>query len=255
MTSSGQRGEADADIPTEGHTPADAGSSAAAEAGAQPSSGGTPVGKRVHRLLVPGLLVLATALGIGATFAIWVNRQALNTSNWSSTSGKILQDKKVQTALSAYLVHELFANVDVSTELQTVCPSSCSRCPVRLRGGLQQLAGQLAPRLLASPPTATRQGNRRRGAGLTGTRGSVLLSALSVTAGPTRPMLVPFEAEPVSPPTGRSDSPYRAQGTNRAPDRARIILTRERVFVDGSLLRLVVRQPRALAGMNLTRTG
>ena len=34
---------------------------------------------------------------------------------------------------------------------RTCCPSSCSRCPVRLPPALQQLAGQLAPRVLASP--------------------------------------------------------------------------------------------------------
>ena len=95
--------------------------------------------------------MLATVIGIAATFAIWVNRQALNTSNWSSTSGKILQDKKVQTALSAYLVRELFANVDVSAELQTVLPKQLQPLAGPAAAGLQQLAGQLAPRVLASP--------------------------------------------------------------------------------------------------------
>ena len=85
----------------------------AAESNAKPSSGAPRVAKRAHRFLVPVLLVLATIIGIAATFAVWVNRQALNTSNWSSTSSKILEDKQVQTALSAYLVHELFNNVNV----------------------------------------------------------------------------------------------------------------------------------------------
>ena len=97
------------------------------------------------------LLVLATVIGIGATFALWINRQALNTSNWSSTSAKILQDKQVQTALSAYLVRELFANVDVSAELQTVLPKQLQPFAGPAAAGLQQLAGQLAPKLLAAP--------------------------------------------------------------------------------------------------------
>ncbi len=106
---------------------------------------------RVHRFVVPVLLVLATVIGTGATFALWINRQALNTSNWSSTSAKILQDKQVQTALSAYLVRELFANVDVSAELQTVLPKQLQPFAGPAAAGLQQLAGQLAPKLLASP--------------------------------------------------------------------------------------------------------
>jgi hypothetical protein len=130
---------ADPDIPV------DAGTSS------QPTSGTAPVAGKVHRFLVPGLLVLATVIGIGAAFAIWINRQALNTSNWSSTSGKVLQDKQVQTALSAYLVRELFANVDVSAELRTVLPKQLQPLSGPAAAGLQQLAGQLAPRVLAGP--------------------------------------------------------------------------------------------------------
>jgi len=124
---------------------------AAQSAREQPTSGARPRSGKVHRFLVPGLLVLATVIGIGATFAVWVNRQALNTSNWSSTSGKILQDKPVQAALSAYLVRELFANVDVSAELQTALPKQLQPLSAPAAAGLQQLAGQLAPRVLAGP--------------------------------------------------------------------------------------------------------
>ena len=152
MTGSGQGGDADASTPVEARTAADAAMPQAAGSSAQPTSGTKPVSRRVHRFLVPTLLVLATVIGIGATFAIWVNRQALNTSNWSSTSGKILEDKQVQTALSAYLVHELFSNVNVSGELQTVLPKQLQPLSGPAAAGLQQLAGQLAPRLLASPP-------------------------------------------------------------------------------------------------------
>jgi hypothetical protein len=129
---------------------ADPGTAQAADTDAQPS-GAEPVAKRAHRFLVPVLLVLATVVGIAGAFAVWVNRQALNTSNWSSTSGKILEDKQVQTALSAYLVHELFTNVDVSGDLQNVLPKELQPLAGPAAAGLQQLAGQLAPRVLASP--------------------------------------------------------------------------------------------------------
>jgi len=123
-------------------------------------SAGTDTGRRseapprarsAHRVLVPVLLVLATVIGIAATFAVWVNRQALNTNNWSSTSSQILQDKKVQTALSAYLVHELFTNVNVSADLQTILPKPLQPLAGPAAAGLQQLAGQVAPKVLASP--------------------------------------------------------------------------------------------------------
>jgi len=148
---------ADAGIPAHADRTADEaaaappGSPEAAGRGSRPTSGAAPVARKVHRFLVPGLLVLATVIGIAATFAIWINRQALDTPNWSATSGKILQDKKVQTALSAYLVHELFANVDVSAELQAVLPKQLQALSGPAAAGLQQLAGQLAPRVLATP--------------------------------------------------------------------------------------------------------
>ena len=88
MTGSDPGGVADAGAPVDAGAPADAGT------GAQQPSGAEPVARRVHRFLVPGLLVLATVIGIAATFAIWVNRQALNTSNWSSTSSRILRGQE-----------------------------------------------------------------------------------------------------------------------------------------------------------------
>ena len=139
MASSEPGGVANRDIPQ------------AADTDAPPSSGGAPVAKRAHRFLVPVLLVLATVIGIPAAFAVWVNRQALNTSNWSSTSGKVLEDKRVQTALSAYLVRELFTNVNVSADLQRVLPKQLQPLAGPAAAGLQQLASTVAPKVLASP--------------------------------------------------------------------------------------------------------
>jgi hypothetical protein len=117
----------------------------------QPASGAAPRARRSHRVLVPLLLVLATLIGAVGAFAVWVNRQALNTSNWSSTSSQILQNRQVQTALSAYLVHELFTNVNVSSDLQTVLPTQLQPLAGPAAAGLQDVAGTLAPKLLASP--------------------------------------------------------------------------------------------------------
>jgi hypothetical protein len=70
--------------------------SPAIDPNAQAPSGAAPARKKAHRVLVPLLLVLATIVGVAGAFAVWVNRQALSTSNWSSTSGKILEDKQVR---------------------------------------------------------------------------------------------------------------------------------------------------------------
>jgi hypothetical protein len=123
----------------------------AVESDLPPPPGAAPAGRRAHRVLVPVLLVLATIVGVAGAFAVWVNRQALNTPNWASTSGKILDDKQVQAAVSAYIVREVFSNVDVPGALQKTLPAQLQPLAGPAAAGLQQLAGQLAPRVLASP--------------------------------------------------------------------------------------------------------
>jgi hypothetical protein len=119
------------------------------------ASDAAPVARRAHRVLVPLLLVLATLIGTVGAFAVWVNRQALNTDNWTSTSGQVLQNKEVQTALSAYLVDQLFSKVDVAGDLKQVLPSQLDPLAGPAAAGLRDLAGTLAPKVLASPQAQT----------------------------------------------------------------------------------------------------
>src|SRR3954471_7152814 len=107
--------------------------------------------KRAHRFLVPTLLVLATLIGFVGAFAVWVNRQALNTDNWRTTSSKLLADKQVQDALGTYMVNELFTNVDVAAALRQQLPQPVQALAAPAAAGLQQLAIQVAPKLLARP--------------------------------------------------------------------------------------------------------
>ena len=60
-----------------------------------------------HKKVVRGLIALGTVLTVLAIFAVWADRQALNTDEWVNTSGKLLENQKVKSALSEYLVNEL----------------------------------------------------------------------------------------------------------------------------------------------------
>ncbi len=104
-----------------------------------------------HRALVATLLVVATLIGFFACFALWVNRQALNTDNWTSTSSQILGDEHVQQALSVYLVNELFASGEVQARLQSALPEQLQGLSAPLTAGVRQLAERAVPRLLAAP--------------------------------------------------------------------------------------------------------
>jgi hypothetical protein len=103
-----------------------------------------------HPRVVVTLLVVATLVAFLGIFSIWVNRQALNTDNWVATSDQLLQDEEIQAQLSNYLAAQLFANVDVQTELENTFPPRLAPLAGPAAGALQQLAPQAAERALAT---------------------------------------------------------------------------------------------------------
>jgi hypothetical protein len=107
--------------------------------------------KRPHRALVPTLLVLATLTAFVAAFAVWVNRQALNTENWADTSSELLADDTISDALAAYLVNELFTGVDVAGAIEQQLPERARPLAGPAAAGLRELADRAAPEVLGSP--------------------------------------------------------------------------------------------------------
>ena len=77
---------------------------------------------RARRTWVIVILVLATFLGFLSILARWADQQALDTDQWVDTSTQLLENKEVRDTLAAYLVDELYTNVDVATELQQRLP-------------------------------------------------------------------------------------------------------------------------------------
>jgi hypothetical protein len=115
-----------------------------------------------HRFVIGTLFGLATVIGVLAVLAVWANRQALNTDNWTNTSTRLLADSKIQTAVAAYSVNELFNSGIVESEVKAVLPPRLQPAAGPINSGLQQLAAQVAPRVLASPQVqdAWRAANR-----------------------------------------------------------------------------------------------
>ena len=54
---------------------------------------------RGRRRTVKGLVVLGSVLAFLSVFAIWVERQALNTDDWVTTSGQLLDNSTIRSAL------------------------------------------------------------------------------------------------------------------------------------------------------------
>jgi hypothetical protein len=93
-------------------------------------------------------VILGSVLAFLSVFAIWTERQALNTDDWVSTSGRLLHDKTIRSALSDYLVEQLYENVDVRKELEDILPGDAAELAGPAAGGLRQVAGQGAEKAL-----------------------------------------------------------------------------------------------------------
>ena len=103
---------------------------------------------RGRRRLVRALVVLGSLLAFLSVFAIWTERQALNTDDWVDTSGRLIQNETIRTAVADYLVDQLYENVDVEKELSEKLPGDTKELAGPISGGLRQFAGDGANQVL-----------------------------------------------------------------------------------------------------------
>jgi hypothetical protein len=108
----------------------------------------TPVRKR--RTLPIVLLVLATLIGAVSVYALWVKRQALETSTWVETSSELLEDRAIQEALSDFIVNTIYENVDVDGEIAKALPPRAQILAAPVAGGLRQVADRATLEALES---------------------------------------------------------------------------------------------------------
>ncbi len=92
--------------------------------------------------------MLGAVLAFLSVFAIWTERQALNTDDWVDTSGRLIQDPTIRAAVGDYLVDQLYENVDVEEELSDILPGDTKDLAGPISGGLRQVAGDGANRVL-----------------------------------------------------------------------------------------------------------
>ncbi len=103
---------------------------------------------RGRRRLVRALVIFGSILAFLSVFAIWTERQALNTDDWVDTSGRLLENETVRSTLSDYLVDQLYENVDVRKELEEILPGDTKDLAGPAAGGLRQVAGEGAEKVL-----------------------------------------------------------------------------------------------------------
>ena len=109
------------------------------------------------------LVVLATVIALVSALNVWVKRQALSTDNWTNASTQLLQNEQIRSALSVYLVDQLYQNVDVTQKLQQRLPPALDPLAPQISLGLEQVAIRATDELLSRPRVQQlwKEANRR----------------------------------------------------------------------------------------------
>lgn len=105
---------------------------------------------RGRRRFVRVLVVLGSVLAFLSVFAIWTERQALNTDDWTETSGRLIQNSTIREAVGTFLVDQLYENVDVEKAVSERLPGDTKDLAGPISGGLRQFAGDGADEVLQS---------------------------------------------------------------------------------------------------------
>lgn len=110
---------------------------------------------RPLRKTVLAVIGLASVLLLLAAFAVWADRQLLETDTWVETSSNLLEDEEIQSAVSTRLVDALFDNVDVASGIGAALPEEAEGLAGPVSGGVRELATRAAGEVLASAPVQT----------------------------------------------------------------------------------------------------
>jgi hypothetical protein len=103
---------------------------------------------RGRRRTVKGLVILGSVLAFLSVFAIWTERQALNTDDWVSTSGHLIQNETIRTELSNFMVDQLYENVDVEAETESKLPKDLKELAGPVSSGFRQVAPSVMEKVL-----------------------------------------------------------------------------------------------------------
>jgi hypothetical protein len=96
-------------------------------------------------------LVLAGLLLLLSSFAVWVNRVALNTDVFVDTSSELLEDDAIRSAVATRAVDELYAEVDVAALLEDRLPNDYQSLSGPAAAGLRQASYEIVDRALERP--------------------------------------------------------------------------------------------------------
>ena len=106
---------------------------------------------RARSLGAYALVVVAGILLFLTTFAVWVDRVALNTAVFADTSSELIEDDAIRRAVATRAVDELYESVDVEAELEGPLPEDVESLAGPTSAALRQVAPGIVERALQQP--------------------------------------------------------------------------------------------------------
>ena len=97
------------------------------------------------------LLVVAGLLLLLSSFAVWINRVALNTDVFADTATELIEDDEIRASVAQRAVDELYANVDVEAAIEERLPDDVKSLAGPTSAALRQAAPEILDRALEQP--------------------------------------------------------------------------------------------------------
>jgi hypothetical protein len=97
------------------------------------------------------LVVLAGLLLFLTTFAVWVDRVALNTKVFADTSSELIEDESIRRAVATRTIDEIYDAVDVEEELEGPLPEDVESLAGPTAATLRQVGPDIVERALRQP--------------------------------------------------------------------------------------------------------
>lgn len=120
---------------------------------AQPSPPPSPRGPSRRRLILARILtVVGILLVVVSVMANYVKREALDTSQFQSTSRRLIADDTIRDQLALTLVDQLYSDTDVAATLKQKLPENLQALAVPIAGLARNAADTAAKELLSRPP-------------------------------------------------------------------------------------------------------
>ena len=114
--------------------------------------------------MVGSLIAAASLVLILSVLALWIRRVVLDSDGYNTTTAQLLEQPEIQQALATNLVDQLYANVDVATQIQPLLPEQAQPLAAPAAAALRDYADtrSRAPAGLRPRPAGVDQGERGR---------------------------------------------------------------------------------------------